>query len=222
MALKDRIELRLAATGMNASQASRAAGMSVDVIRNIRRGLSKSAGGETLIALATVLQTSVEYLLGQTDDPSPTPPQGEGFMVAVDHLSVRFEVGSGYWVSEERRAVDQDFVIPIPASPKYQGLDQWLERVIGTTSRPRFEPGDILHVVSIEGWGYRPMEGDLLICVRRERGQTERSIRRVTLRPDGEGGFAAAYLDIGSASEVLRLGPVEPVGKVIGRYQPLE
>jgi transcriptional regulator with XRE-family HTH domain len=222
MALKDRIELRLAATGMNASQASRAAGMSVDVIRNIRRGLSKSAGGETLIALATVLQTSVEYLLGQTDDPSPTPPQGAGFMVAVDYLSVRFEVGRGYWVADASRSVDQNFIIPIPTSPKYQGVDQWLERVIGTTSRPKFDPGDILHIVSIVGWGYRPLTGDYVVCVRRKNNQTERSIRRVVVQADGKGGSDVMFADISDANETLETGRFDPVGKVIGRYQPLE
>jgi len=222
MALKDRIELRLQATGMNASQASKAAGMSTDVIRNIRRGLSKSAGGETLIALAGALQTSVEYLLGQTDDPSPTPPQGSGPIVAVDYLSVRFEVGGGYWVSDANRAVDQNLIIPIPASPKYQGVDQWLERVIGTTSRPRFEPGDILHVVSVEGWGYRPLMGDLVICVRRENGQTERSVRRVILRGSGQQSIGAVFADVSGVGEVYEAAQVEIVGKVIGRYQPLD
>lgn len=70
--LLQRIEARLEATGQSASGASRAAGLSEDAIRNLRRsaaqGRNAGVNSRTLSALAPVLRTSVEWL---TDGAGP-------------------------------------------------------------------------------------------------------------------------------------------------------
>lgn len=72
-----RIRQRLKSLHLDPTPASKAAGMSASGIRNILEGKSRSPRGETLTKLATVLQTSVEWL---------TTGSGEEFVeAAVDH-----------------------------------------------------------------------------------------------------------------------------------------
>jgi SOS-response transcriptional repressor LexA len=63
----DRIERRLKAVGLSASAASKAAGLSEDAIRNMRRAAEREgragASSRTLQALAGVLKTSAGWLL---------------------------------------------------------------------------------------------------------------------------------------------------------------
>ncbi|WP_415810905.1 XRE family transcriptional regulator [Litorimonas haliclonae] len=60
----ERIERRLKAVGLSASAASTEAGLSIDFIRNMKRGLSKHPSGENLQKLADVLETTVGHLMG--------------------------------------------------------------------------------------------------------------------------------------------------------------
>lgn len=64
----DRIERRLAALGMSATEASVAAGLSKDGIRNMRRYIDSGRGMTvlTLIKLAPVLKTTPGWLIDGT------------------------------------------------------------------------------------------------------------------------------------------------------------
>lgn len=77
-AIYARISERLAATKQSAAGASKAAGLSADAIRNIKRAIDsgKPAGvsASTLSALAPVLQTTTAYLL--EGGPAPAPEAG--------------------------------------------------------------------------------------------------------------------------------------------------
>ena len=69
----DRVEALARARGTTVTGASRDAGVSEGTLRKMR---STGAGGtlETMFAIARTLDTSVAYLIGETDDPAPSAP----------------------------------------------------------------------------------------------------------------------------------------------------
>jgi phage repressor protein C with HTH and peptisase S24 domain len=72
--LTDRIDERLAALGISERKASISAVGKPDLIRDIKRGRAPSAS--RLSALAAVLETSTEFLLGDTDNPAGGAAEG--------------------------------------------------------------------------------------------------------------------------------------------------
>jgi len=70
-----RIDARLAALAISDNDASSRTGMGRSLIRDLRRRARKNpllrVRNDTLDALATALETTVAYLLSQTDNPSP-------------------------------------------------------------------------------------------------------------------------------------------------------
>lgn len=69
LTLKDRVQLRLAAIGAKPIPAAVKAGLGRDFINDIINGKKTSIRGNKLEAVAAVLETTVAYLLGETDDP---------------------------------------------------------------------------------------------------------------------------------------------------------
>lgn len=62
--LQRRIKNYLNATGLSVSALERQAGLKINVARNILRGQSKKPSAETLQAIASVMECSVQDLLG--------------------------------------------------------------------------------------------------------------------------------------------------------------
>jgi hypothetical protein len=91
----DRIDKRLKALGLSATEASRMAGLSEDAIRNLRdaalgRKKHKGATVRTLDHLANALETSLDYLLGRIDHvpggaEAPRTVKVIGFVGAGEH-----------------------------------------------------------------------------------------------------------------------------------------
>jgi hypothetical protein len=68
--LAERISERLVALDKNPSSAALEAGLGRSAVRDILAGKARKPQAETIAALARVLQCSVAYLLGETDDPT--------------------------------------------------------------------------------------------------------------------------------------------------------
>lgn len=72
-AILARINERLSAMGLTAAAASRQAGLTVDAIRNLKRGVKDGKGGSTIrtiSALAPILGTSTSWLLDGVGEPN--------------------------------------------------------------------------------------------------------------------------------------------------------
>lgn len=65
-----RIDARLKELGISASEASARTGMGRGLIADLKRRPKKRVMSDTLDKLALALETTVDYLLGHTDDPS--------------------------------------------------------------------------------------------------------------------------------------------------------
>lgn len=111
-----RIERRLDALQLNAEAASKKANLGRDFIRNIKRGKSKSPGGEQMKALADVLECSIGYLLDidERDAAQPAPRSMIVDQISKDLVAIggqefallpvydlRLSAGPGAWASDD-------------------------------------------------------------------------------------------------------------------------
>lgn len=74
--LGQRIRERREALGINIEELGRRSGVSPSYISRVERGERVNVGLETVQKLAYALDTSMSYLVGETDDPSPPPQVG--------------------------------------------------------------------------------------------------------------------------------------------------
>lgn len=145
--LLTRIEQRLKATGQSASGASRAAGLSEDAIRNLRRmaaqGRNPGLNSRSLSALAPVLRTSVEWLADGTGPEELTPSaetrtesrNGDGKTAAQE-----IEPVAAFNLEALRAAMPQDLPVYGTAAGslavRHEGAFELESRVVEYVRRP--------------------------------------------------------------------------------------
>lgn len=165
--LLDRIDQRLRARDLTDYRASMLAAGRPEIIRNIRRGLSKNPRRDTLEKLANVLECSFEWLAtgrGPVDPPADNgSTTGDGpSMPARDQMSMDIPVmgtaaGSleGAFQMQSGTAIDHVRRPPGIAS----AVDVYALYVVGDSMLPRFAEGELLYVS-----GKRPARpGDYVI-----------------------------------------------------------
>lgn len=80
----DRLEALMKARGYGPGELAYQADVSYDYIYKIRKGGAPNIAAVQVQKLAAALKTSVEYLLGVTDDPRPIPPvEGQPYEVIM-------------------------------------------------------------------------------------------------------------------------------------------
>lgn len=95
------------ACGFSQSELARRAGGGQSSINRLEAGETRAP--RNITAIAKALGTSPEYLLGETDDPSPTAPSGESQvlgphdtaasypdLVEIDYVEIGFGMGGGF------------------------------------------------------------------------------------------------------------------------------
>lgn len=208
------------ALDLSANEASERAGLCRDAIRNIRRAKDPNPNSSTLVALASALETTVEWLTGGE---APERDASETF-VRRQYLPVRYRVGAGIW-QEVFDAQHFDEVAPMVASPIYAGHGQWLERVTGDSMNKEYPDGTLVHVVDAGSIGYAPRHGDHVVVQRSSNGGAlvERSIKEVEIKPGGKTELWPRSTNPMWNTPIRLGGPnvdsVEVVGLVIGLYR---
>lgn len=71
-----RVQRRREALGWSIQEVSRRSGVSASYISRLESGERTNVGLETVQKLARALNTSISYLVGETEDPSPLPQTG--------------------------------------------------------------------------------------------------------------------------------------------------
>lgn len=152
--LLERIDQRLRAKDLTDYRASMLAAGRPEIIRNIRRGLSKNPRRDTLEKLAGVLDCSFEWLAtgrGPVEPPASNPiatGDGPGLPVreqmpqdipvmgsAAGSLDGAFQLQSGQPIDHVRRP-------PGVAS----AVDVYALYVVGVSMSPRFDEGELVYV----------------------------------------------------------------------------
>jgi phage repressor protein C with HTH and peptisase S24 domain len=188
MHLGERIEERLEAKGWSQPQLARRVGVSQQTIWKLVNGASNTS--KHLRQIAKELDTSEEYLLGETDDPEPVFVQGltiEGprgdqaeNAVMIPQLEIGYSMGGGSVFSD----YTQTAMVPFPR--------EWLRPMIGGTFSDLF-------VARGEGDSMMPtlLDGDLCIIDTAQKSIRQQDrlwclsygdlgmIKRVRLQPDG-------------------------------------
>lgn len=131
----ERVESRLKALGLSANGASKAAGLSGDAIRNLRRAAGDDGRAgvstRTITALAPVLKTSVEWLLNGTGDPEEGGASDSvsvvGYVSAGDAL-VQYGAGQGpfYEVPAPRERTETTVAVEVSGTSLGPAFDQSL------------------------------------------------------------------------------------------------
>ncbi len=186
--LLSRIHERLKENDVTPKQAGRESGVGEDYIRNIERGNTKSPKAADLIALADYLDTTMMYLVGLTDDPSPALLRGGG----AGRLMVRRTLRAGVWM-DGRAASETESPSDLAVSMHYPIDAQWAE-IVGDDSLYDIgvHAGSVLHCVNTDAFEYEPAPGDI-VSVRRLRmeGMEERTAR--IIERDGQGLSAVTH-----------------------------
>lgn len=145
--LNNRIEARLNELGLTPITAALRAGLDRDAIRNTIRGSAPRI--DTLVDVAAALQTSVGYLVGETDDPRPAwktlaepdpAPKPENVAdelsaALADNLRRRMaDLGLSQYAAAKKAGVGDDYVRDIlrgkvksPGFTKFRKLADALE-----------------------------------------------------------------------------------------------
>jgi SOS-response transcriptional repressor LexA len=132
--LKDRVKARLDVLGINAFEAARRGGLERNFVNDILDNTKLSVRGVNLPKLATALECSIPYLLGEEDEPATT---------SRHRLPVRGHVGAGATIDTAFEQLDRETLeivtVPHLVPPGAFGLE-----VRGDSMYPRYEHGDVV------------------------------------------------------------------------------
>lgn len=185
--LKDilnRIERRLEAKGLTATEASRHAGLSGDAIRNIRRSVAANKSGgastKTLEKLAPVLGTSVAWLA-----------QGEGpeeERLTTRAVTVTAHVQAGVWTESWEWDSGDQYEVYIPDDPAYRNVKLYAAEARGLSMNRRYPEGTILVFTNIHETQEEPIPGKRYVVERKRiSGEAEHTVK--LLHVDAEGKY---------------------------------
>lgn len=139
--LQKRVIERMAATGQKPAPLAIAIGRSDSFIRDIVRGKTKSPAADALDALARGLNTTADYLLGKTDNPSPLTTLAP----LTSRVPLMGYIGAGAEISPEFEQVPEDGLeqieIPFPLPDPMLAFE-----VRGVSMKPRYDDGDVVVV----------------------------------------------------------------------------
>lgn len=222
--LVERIQTRLEATGFSTDYVSLSAGMNRSALRQILNGRVKSPRIDNVAAIARVLGTTVQYLLGETDDPAAAPmalPQLR--MLPVLHVA---QAGTWREVEDRQEPLGE---APLTLRTQWPESAQWGELVAGDSMDLVLPPGSIAHVVDAAVAGADPRDGDVVVVerVRASGLLRERSIKEVLWH--GRGPTRRISLIPRSRNEKWKPldladdpdATIRIVGIVIGSFRPL-
>lgn len=188
--MRQRIQERLDALKMKPRTASTKAGLGADAVRNILADRSKNPTIDTIVALAEILECSVDWLAGGGE---PWVMQMPGLPVMVPDnegaatLVVEGTVQAGAWLEYEAELTGDIETVPVRADKRFPTARQYALKVVGHSVNKLIEDGEYALCAD-----FLDLDRDLaakdIVVVLRKRGKDgihETSIKQVEIR-DGE------------------------------------
>lgn len=169
------------AQGLNVSRVAKRAQVPYTTVASFNVGDTQSLKGTTEAKIAKAFEATVEAIFGQVGGVAETasPFVGMGEIM----LPVRYEVAAGAWKARDQVAQEPEEPEMYPAvlDPRYVGIPQWLERVLGDSYNKRAPEGALVHVVDAIAIEYEPHHKDTVIVVRTEAegAFSERTLKQV-------------------------------------------
>lgn len=226
MSLPDRVRRLMEAKGLNPHSTAVGSGLGEDAVRDILRGKAKDPGASKVLALAKLLETSVEALYVEDDAEfeALAPPLSPTREVM---LPVRYTCAAGNFREIDETSQVEPRMEPAERFPAYAAWPQWLELVEGDSIDKLIPDGALIHVVDALAMGYAPVDGDIVVAQRsrmnglmRERTvkQVEISRAGVKLWPRSHNPLHQEALDLTAGAANDQLTEVTIVGKVLQAY----
>lgn len=145
MEVGPRIQARLDAQRMSQAELARRVGIRQSTVNSLIRGQSRSSS--YLHKIARELETSIEYLTGETDDPSEgyAPPVVPEDVIEVSMIDLRYGMGGTFIEDVEI----EERVEPFPKSfirryTKARKDELFFAEGIGDSMAPTIAPNDLL------------------------------------------------------------------------------
>lgn len=161
----ERIEKRLKFLKLSASAACISAGLSKDVIRNWKRDSDLMPTTRSLMALAPILKTSVNWLLNGIEDEEISEESGTSSPEGIRFGGI-VEAGNFRRVNIFNQDAEYS-VIPLQPNPHYPYAAQFAFKVEGESMNlERIHPGMWVHAVEAITWSRlhgEPNDGELVV-----------------------------------------------------------
>lgn len=187
--LQKRLRIRMDILGINAYDAAKRAGLGESFVRDILRGKSRNPTVEKLEKLATALNTTVDWFLGDAaagaipDAPTSTVAHAE-----LNGLVVKGDIQAGTWL--DMSIVDDDpeqrEVIPVARDPRFPYAKQYGLRVKGDSMDLEFPDGSYVSVVDFADSGLSIRAGLIVHVERRSGHLVEATLKVIDHASDGE------------------------------------
>lgn len=188
--LAGRVQKRLDETDQNAARASLDAGLHIDFIRNILKKRVKRPNVEDMFAVARQLQSSVEYLIGLTDEIGQPPAEQSKVTQTYDlwPLRVRHDVAAGVWRELDDLSQVELPLSPLRSDPQWPASEQWVAKVVGDSMNEIYPEDTYVRLVSVFAiHRYQPKTGHHVEVVRKREGGLLREVTLKEIRVNADG-----------------------------------
>jgi transcriptional regulator with XRE-family HTH domain len=182
--IRDRIKRRLAKLKLTPITAAVHAGLPRDTIRNLFRGRASVPRADTLAAIAVALETTLSYLMGETD---VDDAGAAGAGVPLDR-DIHVRMVPIYGPAQAGQWTGDDFLQPpevryLPAfSAAFDEYSQLAFELPGADMDAYYAPGDF--VIAVPSFEMEPRIGDHAVIARNRGDLMELSVR--ILERDGD------------------------------------
>lgn len=175
--LQRRVRERMEAMDVKAAPLALSAGLGISFVRDILRGKTTSPSALNLTKLATALNTTPAYLMGQSVEPELTARKP----ISSRGIPYRGEVAAGVWIEVGEGVLEPDEWLPINPLPQYPEGSVYCLTVRGDSLDKIARPGATLVCVDLYASGIEIKDGDLVIVERAKQqdGLLEMTAKRV-------------------------------------------
>lgn len=179
----NRIDERLAATGLSDAKASSMATGSKDTIRNWRRAIDRGQEPGATIGslgkLADVLQCQLPWLVGGSLDTSEN--------VSLRTVTVAAHVQAGQFAEAWEWNEGDQYPVAVPADPSLEGFKLYAAETRGPSMNRRWPEGTVVVFTNVVETGEMPTKGRRYVVERRRLGgDAEHTVKLLVQDADGK------------------------------------
>ena len=176
--LKERLKLLVRESGKTPRAISIEATGKPDAIRDVLRNKVVNARSDTIRLLAKTLKTTVGYLTGESDDPSPRKPLLNNGVIAARVVG-SVQAGAFMEIDSPSSYEDDPKWIPSIRDPRFPDLDPIAFEVLGDSIDLKCPHGGYAICLPFDKTGLQVKDGQWVVAERQRGDMIERTIKQV-------------------------------------------
>jgi repressor LexA len=204
----ERVKTRMAELGIASERAlGLKAGVSVDLLRMLRNGRTRSPSVENMQKFADALECPLAWLIGDQDGwvSVMTSGPGQGLSEPVDVVG---QVQAGTWVEAIEWDAAERTTMLLPRDSRFHGLKRYGFKVLGSSMDKLFPHGSTVLAVKLSDLGKMPPNKAAVIVHVKRQDLWEATCKIYVERPDG-----SVWLEPRSTEAKYRPIPLPAAGK---------